>query len=141
MFPLRSRRNAIHMCTLENNVIHVHCKRSFLIAMVARDFNIIREELKWLQICEFLIEIIFILYLNTTLFYNFMLPVNRYLAMNTFCRSMTYYQKSNSLLLKGLRPLLKTWPGSHELIKMLRVMKHANINISLRTYTCTSFFQ
>jgi hypothetical protein len=63
------------------------------------------EELKWLQICEFLIEIIFILFLNTTLFYNFMLPVNRYLAMNTFCRSMTYYQKSYSLPLKGLRPL------------------------------------
>jgi hypothetical protein len=40
------------------------------------------EELKWLQICEFLIEIIFILFLNTTLFYNFMLPVNRYLAIN-----------------------------------------------------------
>jgi hypothetical protein len=38
--------------------------------------------LKWLQICEFLIEIIFILFLNTTLFYNFMLPVNRYLAIN-----------------------------------------------------------
>jgi hypothetical protein len=38
MLPLRSRRNAIHMCTLENNVIHVHCKRSFL---VARDFDII----------------------------------------------------------------------------------------------------
>jgi hypothetical protein len=36
----------------------------------------------------------FILLLNTTLFYNFMLPVNRYLAMNTFCRSMTYYQIS-----------------------------------------------
>ena len=35
-----------------------------------------------------------------------MLPVNRYLAMNTFCRSMTYYQKSYSLPLKGLRPLL-----------------------------------
>jgi hypothetical protein len=40
---------------------------------------------------SFLIEIIFILLLNTTLFYNFMLPVNRYLAMNKFCRSMTYY--------------------------------------------------
>jgi hypothetical protein len=35
-----------------------------------------------------------------------MLPVNRYLAMNIFCRSMTYYQKSHSLPLKGLRPLL-----------------------------------
>jgi hypothetical protein len=35
-----------------------------------------------------------------------MLPVNRYLAMNTFCRRMTYYQKSYSLQLKGLRPLL-----------------------------------
>jgi hypothetical protein len=52
------------------------------------------------------IEIIFILFLNTTLFYNFMLRVNRYLAMNTFCRSMTYYQKSYSLPLKGLRPLI-----------------------------------
>jgi hypothetical protein len=31
------------------------------------------EELKWLQICEFLIEIICILFLKTTLFYNFML--------------------------------------------------------------------
>ena len=49
---------------------------------------------------------IFCLFLNTTLFYNFMLPVNRYLAMNTFCRSMTYYQKSHSLQLKGIRPLL-----------------------------------
>jgi hypothetical protein len=37
MFPLQSRRNAIHMHTLENDVIHVHCKRSFLLAMVARD--------------------------------------------------------------------------------------------------------
>jgi hypothetical protein len=64
--------------------------------------------LKWLQIYEFLIEIIFILYLNTTLFYNCMLPMNRYLAMNTFCRSMTYYQKSHSLPLKELRPLLNT---------------------------------
>jgi hypothetical protein len=35
-----------------------------------------------------------------------MLPVKRHLAMNTFCRSMTYYQKSYSLQLKGLRPLL-----------------------------------
>ena len=35
-----------------------------------------------------------------------MLPVNRYLAMNTFCRSMTYYQKSYSLPIKGLRPLI-----------------------------------
>jgi hypothetical protein len=34
MFPLRCRRNAIHMCTLENYVIHVHCKRSFLVGMV-----------------------------------------------------------------------------------------------------------
>jgi hypothetical protein len=41
MFPLRSRRNAIHMCTLENDVIHVHCKQSFLVAMVALDFDII----------------------------------------------------------------------------------------------------
>jgi hypothetical protein len=55
-------RNAIHMCTLEKVY-----------------FN--WEELKWLQICEFLIEIIFILFLNTTLFYNFMLPVNRYLEV------------------------------------------------------------
>ena len=31
-----------------------------------------------------------------------MLPVNRYLTMNTFCRSMTYYQKSYNLPLKGL---------------------------------------
>jgi hypothetical protein len=29
------------LCTLENDVIHVHCKRSFLVAMVARDFDII----------------------------------------------------------------------------------------------------
>jgi hypothetical protein len=36
-----------------------------------------------------------------------MLPVIRYLAMNTFCRGMTYYQKSYSLPLKGLRPLIK----------------------------------
>ena len=35
-----------------------------------------------------------------------MLPVNRYLAMNAFCRSMTYYQKSYSLPLKGSLPLL-----------------------------------
>ena len=35
-----------------------------------------------------------------------MLPVNRYLAMNTFCRIMTYYQKSYSLPLKGLRHLI-----------------------------------
>ena len=35
-----------------------------------------------------------------------MLPVNRYLTMNTFCRSMTYYRKSYSLPLEGLRPLL-----------------------------------
>jgi hypothetical protein len=35
-----------------------------------------------------------------------MLPVNIYLVMNIFCRSMTYYQKSYSLPLKGLRPLL-----------------------------------
>jgi hypothetical protein len=48
------------------------------------------EQLKWLQICEFLFEIFFILFLNTSLFYNFMLPVSRYLAMNIFCRSMTY---------------------------------------------------
>jgi hypothetical protein len=47
-----------------------------------------------------------ILFLNTTLFYNFLLPVNRYLTMNTFCRSMTYYQKSYSLPLKVLLPLL-----------------------------------
>jgi hypothetical protein len=40
------------------------------------------EELKWLQICEFLIEIIFILFSNTTLFYNFILPVRKYLAIN-----------------------------------------------------------
>ena len=32
------------MCTLENDVIHVHCKRSFLAAMVARDFDIIWDE-------------------------------------------------------------------------------------------------
>ena len=91
MLPLRSRRNAIHMCTLEKVY-----------------FN--WEELKWLQICEFLIEIIFILFLNTTLFYNFMLPVNRYLAMNTFRRSMTYCQKWHSLPLKGLRPLIYRHP-------------------------------
>ena len=36
--------------------------------------------MKWLQICEFPIEIIFILFLNTTLFYNFILPVNKYLV-------------------------------------------------------------
>ena len=36
-----------------------------------------------------------------------MLPVKRYLAMNTFCRRMTYYQKSYSLQLKGLCPLIK----------------------------------
>ena len=35
-----------------------------------------------------------------------MLPVNRYLAMNKFCRSMTYYQISYSQPLEGLRPLL-----------------------------------
>jgi hypothetical protein len=35
-----------------------------------------------------------------------MLQVKRYYAMNTFCRSMTYYQKSYSLQLKGLCPLL-----------------------------------
>ena len=29
------------MCTLENDVIHVHCKWSFLVAMVAHDFDII----------------------------------------------------------------------------------------------------
>ena len=34
-----------------------------------------------------------------------MLPVKRYLAMNTLCRSMTYYQKSHSLQLKGFPPL------------------------------------
>jgi hypothetical protein len=70
------------------------CKRSFL---VARDFDIRIffqvyfnwEELKWLQICKLLIEIIFILFLKTALFYNCMLPVKRYLAMNTFRRSMT----------------------------------------------------
>jgi hypothetical protein len=33
--------HAIHMCTLENDVIHVHCKWSFLVAMVAHDFDII----------------------------------------------------------------------------------------------------
>jgi hypothetical protein len=27
--------------TIENDVIHVHCKRSFLVAMVARNFDII----------------------------------------------------------------------------------------------------
>ena len=36
-----------------------------------------------------------------------MLPVKRYLAMNTFCRSMTYYQKSHSLSSKGLPPFYK----------------------------------
>jgi hypothetical protein len=36
-----------------------------------------------------------------------MLPVKRYVAMNTFCRSMTYYQKSYSLQLKGIHPLRK----------------------------------
>ena len=36
-----------------------------------------------------------------------MLLVKRYLAMNTFCRNMTCYQKSYSLQLKGLCPLLK----------------------------------
>ena len=30
-----------HVCTIENDVIHVHCKRSFLVAMVACDFDII----------------------------------------------------------------------------------------------------
>jgi hypothetical protein len=68
---------------MSEQLISVHCKRSFL---VARDFNIRIffsvyfnwKKLKWLQICKFLIEIIFILFLNTTLFYNFMLPVNRY---------------------------------------------------------------
>ena len=39
-----------------------------------------------------------------------MLPVNKYLAMNTFRRSMTYYQKSHSLPLKGLRPLIYPHP-------------------------------
>ena len=34
-----------------------------------------------------------------------MLPVKRYLAMNTLCRSMTYYQKLHSLQLKGFSPL------------------------------------
>ena len=42
-----------------------------------------------------------------------MLPVNRYLAMNTFCRSMTYYKKSNSLPLKGPHPLLLIKTGKH----------------------------
>jgi hypothetical protein len=32
------------------------------------------------------------------------------------------------------------WHGGHELIKMFRVTKQANTNISLRTYTCTSYF-
>ena len=32
------------MRTLENDVIHVHCKRSFLVAMVAREFDIIKDE-------------------------------------------------------------------------------------------------
>jgi hypothetical protein len=51
--------------------------------------------------CQYHLEIIFMLFLNTTLFYNCMLPVNRYLAMNTFWRSMTYFQKSYSLPLEG----------------------------------------
>jgi hypothetical protein len=111
-FPKQTKCNT-YMCTLENDVTHEHLgrKRSFLVAC---DFDVIIffkvyfnwEELKWLQICEFLIEIIFILFLNSTLFCNIMLPVKRYLAMNTFCRSMTYYQKSYSLQLKGLCPLL-----------------------------------
>jgi hypothetical protein len=56
-----------HLCTAS-------MKRSFL---VAHDFDIIIfflvyfnwEELKWLQICKFLIEIIFILFLDINLFY------------------------------------------------------------------------
>jgi hypothetical protein len=60
------------------------------------------EELKWLQICEFLIEINFILYLNTTLFYNFMLPVNRYLAnLKRFMRDL-YSIKYNILKLHSI---------------------------------------
>jgi hypothetical protein len=38
------------------------------------------------------------------------------------------------------RFILKKWPGGHELIKRFRVMKQANTNTSLRTYTCTSYF-
>jgi hypothetical protein len=47
--------------------------------------------LKWLQICEFLIEIICILFLNTTLFYNFILPVNKYLAERRKARKFLGY--------------------------------------------------
>jgi hypothetical protein len=38
---------------------------------------------------------------------------------------------------QGLHNLFQRWPGGHELIKIFRVMKQANTNISLRTYTCT----
>ena len=37
-FLSEADENAIHMCTLENDVIHVHCKRSFLVAL---EFDII----------------------------------------------------------------------------------------------------
>jgi hypothetical protein len=49
------------------------------------------EELKWLQICEFLIEIIFILFLNTTLLYNFILPVKKYLAINRGVSNLRHF--------------------------------------------------
>ena len=35
--------------------------------------------------------------------------------------------------------ILKKWPGGHELIKMFSD-EAANTNISLQTYTCTSYF-
>ena len=35
--------------------------------------------------------------------------------------------------------LLKRWLEGHELIKMFRVLKNANKDISLRTHTCTSY--
>jgi hypothetical protein len=41
------------MYTLENDIIHVHCKRSFLVAMVARDFDIIIFFLSLFQLISF----------------------------------------------------------------------------------------
>ena len=59
--------------------------------------------MKWLQICEFLIEIISILFLNTTLFYNFILPVNKYLAINRGAGADPGFKVRGGAHLKKLR--------------------------------------
>jgi hypothetical protein len=76
----------------------------------------------------------YILFLNTTVFYNFMLPVKIYVAMNTFCRSMTYYQKSFSLQLKGIHPLRKRKKTKN------REKKHKQNKDKCFKYNLLSFF-